>query len=695
MQVSFIIPVLDQLSLTQACLASLRSTLPAGFAHEIILVDDGSGAETREFLRTLAPPHLVLFNDRNLGYAASNNRAARIAQGQFLALLNNDLVLTPGWLEPMLAAFAQHPRAGIVGNIQLAADTGEVDHAGMIFRDGGYPVHHRESVADAQARGALVEYPLVTAACCVVRREWFLRSGGFDASYKNGFEDNDLCLRAREDGFVNLVATASVVRHHISPSTGRGAHEFRNAEKFLARWGLRTAALEKEWALDDARAHAAAAGRRFFSPVLRRLGFGPAALRRHHRAAILAEQHARRAHTRPIRIGIDLLRLAPGGANGGIKPFLYSFLAEIGRQRGAAFNFAVFAEPALRVELTPLLRPGDHLLELAGEHLDVFRRLPWERGRPARTSAIWQPAGRFALADDLPRRARLDVLYAPFGVTQFMRPGVPLVSLIVDTLHRDVPAALPIEEVNYRDQWFARVVREATFIQGISRHVVQKLGQHFDVPPARCFHTYIPAQNRLPAPVEAPPTPGAPASPFFLYPANFWPHKNHETLLVAYRLYAQAAGTRAWPLVLTGAPDARQKLLEEIRDALGLRERVSFLGHLDDAAFAALWSRAGALVFPSLSEGFGIPLLEAMRFGVPIVAANAGSLPEVAADAALLVDPADPRALAEALRRLAIRESLRQDLVARGQARLNAFSLELEAGRLAHFLDSAARRRVP
>lgn len=687
MQVSFIIPVLDQLALTQACLASLKSTLPAGLAHEIILVDDGSGAETREFLRALPPPHVVLFNDRNLGYAAANNRAARVAQGEFLALLNNDLVLTPGWLEPMLAAFAAHPRAGVVGNIQLAADTGEVDHAGMIFRDGGYPIHHRESVAAAQARGALVEFPLVTAACCLVRREWFVRTGGFDESYKNGFEDSDLCLRAREDGFVNLLATTSVIRHHISRSSGRGAHEYRNAEKFLARWGPRSAALEKQWALDDARAHAAREARRFFAPILRRVGFGPAALRRRHRAALLAEQRHQRQLSRPIRVGIDLLRLAPGGANGGIKPLLYSFLTEIGRQRGATFNFAVIAEPALRAELAALLRPGDYLLELTGEHLAVFRRDP---------KHTFRPAGRFALGEDIPKRAQLDVLYAPFGVTQFFRPGVPLVSLIVDLLHRDLPAALPIEEINYRDHWFARVTREATAIQCISRHVVARLGEHFGVHPARCFHTYIPAQNRLPAPApDALPPPTTPAPPYFFYPANFWPHKNHETLLVAYRLYAVAAGARAWPLVLTGAPDARQVLLEEIRDGLGLREQVQFLGHVDDAAFAALWSRAGALVFPSLSEGFGIPLLEAMRFGVPIIASNTGSIPEVAADAALLVDATDPRALAEALRRVAIREGAREDLVARGRIRLNAFSLPLEAGRLAHALDAAARHRVP
>lgn len=688
MQVSFIIPVFNQLAYTQACLGSLKRTLPPGLSHEIILIDDGSSDGTREFLRELAPPYVVLLNDRNLGYAASNNRGARIAQGEFLVLLNNDLVLEAGWLEPLLGAYREIPRAGVVGNIQLAADSGAVDHVGIVFRDGGYPVHHREPVAAAQSRGPYAAFPGgVTAACCAVRREWFLRSGGFDEGYRNGFEDSDLCLRAREDGFTNLTATGSVVRHHISTSSGRASHEYRNATRFLARWGLRTAALEKEFALDDARAHAARAARQFFTPTLRRLGFGATALRRQHRSALNAARRAHVAATRPIRIGIDLLRMTPGGANGGIKPLIFSFLGEIGRQRGAGFNFAIFADPALREELASVLRPGDYVLEPAGEQYVVSRR----DEKPG-----WRETSRFAVGDNLPRRAQLDALYCPFGVSSFMRPELPSVSLVVDLLHRDLPAALPVEEVNYRDQWFARVAREATFIQGISRHVISRLGAHYGVHPARCFHTYIPAQNRLPAPVAGADLPaGMPEAPYFFYPANFWPHKNHEALLLAYRLYLQGAGSRAWPLVLTGTPDARMKLLQEIAAGLSIGERVHFAGHLGDSEFATVWSRAGALVFPSLHEGFGIPLLEAMRFGVPIVASDVTSLPEVAGDACVFVNPADPRAIAESLRRIAIREGLREDLVARGRTRLGAFSLELEAGRLAHFLESAARRRTP
>lgn len=684
MQVSFILPLYNQLTLTRACLESLRATVPSSVAPEIILVDDGSTDGTREFLRELAPPCVVLLNERNLGYAAANNRAARIAHGELLVLLNNDLVLTPGWLEPLLAAVAQVPRPGIIGNIQLNAATGAVDHAGMVFRDGGYPVHHRGELRELQAAGEFVEFPAVTAACCLLRRDWFLRAGGFDEGYVNGFEDTDLGLRAREDGLRNFVATRSVVRHHISSSPGRGAHEFRNAGRFLARWGPRTAQLEREWNLRLARREAARAARVYFTPWHRKLGLGRRALRRAHGAALAAERQAHRQATRSIRIGVDLLRLQPGGANGGVKPFVLTFLGEIGKQEGDRVSFAVFAPSAVRSDLEPVLRPGDFVLEPEEERLALFRRQP----------GGWKAAGSLVLNDQAALRAGVDVLYAPFAVSRFLQPGLPSVSLIVDLLHRDLPAALPIEEVNFRESGLARTVHVATFVQCNSHHVAGRLALHYGVHPARCFHTYNAVQDRLPPP-EAEPPPGTPAGPFFFYPANFWPHKNHETLFVAYRLYALAAGSRAWPLVCTGHPDARMTLLRELATGLGIGDRVNFLGHIPDAAFSALWPRAGAMIFPSLCEGFGMPLLEAMRFGVPIIAADSSALPEVAGDSAVLVDPRDPHALADTLRRVAIRTDLKETLVANGRERLRAFSLEREAGRLAHFLAAAGRGLTP
>jgi glycosyltransferase involved in cell wall biosynthesis len=141
--VSFIIPLYNCLPLTQAMVASLQATLPPGLAHEIILIDDGSTDGTREWLRSLTSPFRVLVNDRNRGYAFSNNRGAAFAQGKILALLNNDLVLLPGWLEPMLRALRRATLAGVVGNVQCDARTGLIDHAGIIVNLQAKPEHAR------------------------------------------------------------------------------------------------------------------------------------------------------------------------------------------------------------------------------------------------------------------------------------------------------------------------------------------------------------------------------------------------------------------------------------------------------------------------------------------------------------------------------------------------------------------------
>src|SRR5882672_4219897 len=121
-QVSFVIPLFNNLALTRACVESLQATLPAGLAYEIILVDDGSADGTRAWLATLTAPFRVVLNERNLGYAAANNRAVALAAGHYLALLNNDLILLSGWFKRLLRAHRSlGARAGLVGNVQLDA----------------------------------------------------------------------------------------------------------------------------------------------------------------------------------------------------------------------------------------------------------------------------------------------------------------------------------------------------------------------------------------------------------------------------------------------------------------------------------------------------------------------------------------------------------------------------------------------
>ena len=238
MQVSFIIPLHGCLPLTQAMLASFVPSLPPGLAYEVILVDDCSTDGTREWLATLHDPRVrVVLNEKNLGYGASNNRGAALATGEFLALLNNDLVLAPGWLEPILRAHRWlGGLAGLVGNVQLNARTGALDHAGIYITARGKPAHFRSLPRFSRFFTGLRRVPALTGACVVLRRSRWEQLGGFDPQFINGAEDIDLCFRAAELGLVHAVALRSVVRHHVSASPGRKLRDEENSFRLARKW---------------------------------------------------------------------------------------------------------------------------------------------------------------------------------------------------------------------------------------------------------------------------------------------------------------------------------------------------------------------------------------------------------------------------------------------------------------------------
>ena len=127
-----------------------------------------------------------------------------------------------------------------------------------------------------------------------------------------------------------------------------------------------------------------------------------------------------------------------------------------------------------------------------------------------------------------------------------------------------------------------------------------------------------------------------------------------------------------WRLALAGAANG-YGAAEELRavEESPARSRIDVLGHVSSAELESLYNRAGIFAFPSLDEGFGMPILDAMAHGVPVITSNCSAMPEVAGDAALLVDPLN---IGDALLRLANDESLREDLIGRGLERIRHFS---------------------
>ncbi len=163
---------------------------------------------------------------------------------------------------------------------------------------------------------------------------------------------------------------------------------------------------------------------------------------------------------------------------------------------------------------------------------------------------------------------------------------------------------------------------------------------------------------------------GLGSAPFILAVSTLQPRKNYVRLIQAFaRLPTQETN-----LVIAGGKGWLFETIFSEVERLRLRQRVIFPGFVADGDLPALYSAARLLAYPSLYEGFGLPMLEAMACGTPVVASTASCLPEVAGDAALLVSPTDVEALAAALDRVLSDEALRADLIAKGYSRVGQFS---------------------
>lgn len=159
---------------------------------------------------------------------------------------------------------------------------------------------------------------------------------------------------------------------------------------------------------------------------------------------------------------------------------------------------------------------------------------------------------------------------------------------------------------------------------------------------------------------------------FAIYPAKAWPHKNHLRLVAALRLLRDR-GVQV-PVVMTGNHDGSEiEVLAKAR-ALGVADLLHFVGFVTPRDLVALYRMARMMVFPSLFEGWGLPVVEALAAGLPVACSNATCLPAVTAGAAELFDPTDSAAMADAIGRVWSDEGLRERLTAAGPARAASFS---------------------
>ena len=366
-----------------------------------------------------------------------------------------------------------------------------------------------------------------------------------------------------------------------------------------------------------------------------------------------------------MRIGLDgkVLTLRAGGTGRYAINLTRAMLAEAAASR-PGLEFVIFTGP-----------------QTSRAVMDEFRGACDECFLGAKSSVIRS----LTLVPAALRRRRIDVFHGMDHV------GIPLVGKTgkyVATVHDVIPLLLP-ETFTLRHRLVARTalarIRRRVDLaivpsRAVKDDVVQRLGlpcERVVVTPEACEPRFRPASaqaiEEAAARYRLPPR-------YLLAVGVQDPRKNLAALLRAFARLRQSGGVDAeLHLVLAGARGGLDAPLVRTVRSLGLDPVVRFPGFIDDDDLPAVYSGAALFVFPSLYEGFGLPVLEAMACGVPVVASDAASLPEVAGDAAMLVAPRDVDGLAAAIAQGLRDDGLRKRLRAAGLARARQFSWKTTA----------------
>lgn len=239
--VSIVIPAYGKPLLTFTCLRSVHEHTKGG-SFEVIVVDDASPEPLAD---ALSPVSGVRFerNPQNLGFIGSCNRGAALARGEWLVLLNNDTIVTRGWLEALLAVFAMRPDAGLAGAKLIYPDGRLQEAGGIVWRDGSAWNVGRDDDPDRPEYNYLRAVDYCSGACLVVPAKLFRELGGFDRRYAPAYyEDTDLAFAVRAAGRRVYYQPAATVVHFEGQTsgtdTGRGIkrHQAVNRIAFRDKW---------------------------------------------------------------------------------------------------------------------------------------------------------------------------------------------------------------------------------------------------------------------------------------------------------------------------------------------------------------------------------------------------------------------------------------------------------------------------
>jgi len=294
------------------------------------------------------------------------------------------------------------------------------------------------------------------------------------------------------------------------------------------------------------------------------------------------------------------------------------------------------------------------------------------------------------------RKIKADVFVSPDGFCS-LATKVPQVLIVHDLAFIHYPAFIKKSHLFFYKRYTPKYIGKASLIATVSQFSKQDIIEQYKTTPEKILvigcgarQIFQPASWQQKEATKEKYTAG---KEYFLYSGSIHPRKNLVNLLKAFSLFKKRQQSNM-QLVLCGRMAWQTNDFEEKLTSYKYRDDVKLLGFVADEELAALTAAAYALVLPSLWEGFGMPIIEAMQCGVPAVTSNTSSMPEVGGDAALYYDPNNPDDIATQMKLIYKDENLRNQLIANGAVQVQKYNWQKTADALWEMILSLAPQKL-